>query len=122
MRCNNVSTYIRPGHVLSNEPGFYEGDKFGIRIENIMMVVKAKTKNNRDSAPFYGFENVTMVPYCRNLLDLALLSGEEKDWVNERNPETSEKIQHLVEDDEVGLALAYPTQNNLGVSGNSVDC
>lgn len=95
---------LRPGNVLSNEPGFYQKDDFGIRIENMMIVVKVKTKNNFGGTPFYGFENVTMVPYCRNLIDLSLLDLDEKSWINARNAETLEKIQDLVSNDELTLA------------------
>ncbi|OAQ99509.1 hypothetical protein LLEC1_01707 [Akanthomyces lecanii] len=94
---------LRPGNVLSNEPGCYQEGDFGIRIENIMIVVEVPTKN-KSSTPYYGFENVTMVPYCRNLMDLSLLSPEEKDWINARNAETLEKTQGLVADDEIALA------------------
>ncbi|OAA80526.1 Peptidase M24, structural domain protein [Akanthomyces lecanii RCEF 1005] len=94
---------LRPGNVLSNEPGCYQDGSFGIRIENIMCVVEVRTKNY-SSTPFYGFENVTMVPYCRNLMDLSFLSPEEKDWINARNAETLEKTQDLVANDEVALA------------------
>ncbi len=68
-----------------------------------MMVVEVTTKN-WSNTPFYGFENVTMVPYCRNLIDMSLLSPEEKDWINARNAETLEKTQNLVANDEIALA------------------
>lgn len=90
--------------MLSNEPGFYQKDDFGIRIENMMVVVTAKTENNFGGTAFYGFENITMVPYCRKLVDLSLLSLDEKSWINARNAETLEKIQDLVSNDELTLA------------------
>ena len=52
---------------VSNEPGYYEDGKFGIRIENIIATV-----NTNDN--FMGFNNLTLVPYCKKLLDMKLLS------------------------------------------------
>ena len=52
--------------VLSNEPGYYEKEKFGIRIENLVYV--KKDKNRRI------FDNLTLVPIEKDLLDLSLLS------------------------------------------------
>ncbi|KAJ6782899.1 hypothetical protein PWT90_04888 [Aphanocladium album] len=100
---------LKPGNVLSNEPGYYEDGNFGIRIENVIVVKEVKTKNNFGGTPYYGFENVTMVPYCNNMMDMSLLTQEEKDWINARNKETLEKTQGLVANDE--LALAFLQRN-----------
>lgn len=71
------------GNVISNEPGYYEDGSFGIRIENIIMVTEAKTKQTFGEKPYLCFEHVTMVPYCRNLIDESLLTRKEKRWLNE---------------------------------------
>lgn len=94
---------LQPGNVLSNEPGFYQDGDFGVRIENLMIVIDAKLKNPENTL-FYGFENITMVPYCRKLMDLSLLSTAEKDWINARNAETVAKTRHLLANDEVALS------------------
>ena len=59
--------------VLSNEPGFYEKGKFGIRIENLIFVKKKKNKLN--------FENLTLAPIDKDLIDYKLLNKEEKDYI-----------------------------------------
>ncbi len=100
---------LKPGNVLSNEPGYYEDGNFGIRIENVIVVKEVKTKNNFGGTPYYGFENVTMVPYCSNMMDKSLLTQEEKDWINAKNQETLEKTQGLLASDE--LALAFLKRN-----------
>ena len=69
---------LSPGNVISNEPGFYVDGSFGIRIENIIMVREAKTKHSFGDKPYLGFEHVTMVPYCRKLIDASLLTDAEK--------------------------------------------
>ena len=69
---NNV--YFKEGMIVSNEPGYYEKDSFGIRIENLIYVKKIKQKNS--------FENLTMAPIDKNLIDLKILNRHEKDWIN----------------------------------------
>ena len=63
------------GMVLSNEPGYYEKEKFGIRIENLIYVKKAKKKTY--------FENLTLVPIEKDLIDKTLLNKNEIRWVND---------------------------------------
>ena len=60
--------------IVSNEPGFYERNKFGIRIENLIYVKKEKTRRY--------FENLTMVPIDKDLIDESILNEDEKIWIN----------------------------------------
>lgn len=90
--------------MLSNEPGYYEDGKYGIRIENIVVVKEIKTKHKFGDKPFLGFEHVTMVPYCRNLIDTKLLTSEEKEWLNAYNAKVVDKTQGYFEGDNVTLA------------------
>ncbi len=102
---------LAPGNVLSNEPGYYEDGKFGIRIENIMMVKEVKTEQCFGDKPYLGFEHVTMVPYCRNLMDTSLLTSDEKDWVNAYNAEILAKTKAFFESDPLTMAwLTRETQ------------
>lgn len=70
---------LRPGMVLSDEPGLYREGKHGIRIENMVAVVP---KMESEYGPFYGFETLTLFPYDRSLIAVDLLSDEELEWVN----------------------------------------
>jgi len=88
------------GNVISNEPGYYEDGNYGIRIENVIMVAEAETKYKFGDKPYLGFEHVTMVPMCRKLIDVGLLSGEEKEWLNSYHREVLEKTGHFFEKDE----------------------
>ena len=63
------------GMVLSNEPGYYEKDKFGIRIENLIILNKSSKKNLK-------FENLTLVPIDKNLIIKELMSMDEIKWLN----------------------------------------
>jgi Xaa-Pro aminopeptidase len=57
-------TPLKVGMTLSNEPGFYLDGKFGIRIEDVVVVKEVKTPNNFGEIGYLGFENLTMVG-CR---------------------------------------------------------
>ena len=66
---------IESGMVISNEPGYYEDGKFGIRIENLITVKKIKKS--------YKFENLTLVPIDKSLVEKKILNKSEIKWVNE---------------------------------------
>ena len=65
---------FKEGMIVSNEPGYYENGKFGIRIENLVAVEKA---NN-----FLKFENLTMAPIDKSLIDKKMLNKNEVNWLN----------------------------------------
>ena len=60
--------------IVSNEPGYYEKGKFGIRIENLVRV----KKNNKN----YSFDNLTMAPIDKSLIIKDNLKKEELKWIN----------------------------------------
>jgi Xaa-Pro aminopeptidase len=60
-RAPSLNVHLKPGMTLSNEPGYYEDEKFGIRIESIVIVREVSTPNNFGGVKFLGFEHVTMV-------------------------------------------------------------
>jgi Xaa-Pro aminopeptidase len=100
-RVQYTEVALSAGNVISNEPGYYEDGKFGIRIENIIIVRETKTKHTFGDKPFLGFEHVTMVPYCRNLIDVGLLTETEKSWLNSYNAEVLEKTRGFFEGDKL---------------------
>ena len=72
---------LKPGMILSNEPGYYKESHFGIRIENLILVVRAPStpKSERE---ILTFETLTLAPIDRNLIAVPLLTIDERDWVN----------------------------------------
>ncbi len=71
---------LREGMILSNEPGYYREGAFGIRIENLLRVIKAPDLgDNRDQ---FAFETLTLCPIDTRLIDLDLLSTQERGWLN----------------------------------------
>ena len=66
---------LKQGMIISNEPGYYEADKFGIRIENLVYTKKRKNK--------LIFENLTLAPIEKDLINFKLLNNKEKKYLNE---------------------------------------
>lgn len=73
-----------PGMIVSNEPGIYFDGKYGIRIENLIVVVEKFTPEQSAThhGPFYGFDDLTLFPYARNLIDKARLSTQEIEQID----------------------------------------
>ncbi len=81
----SISRLARPvaiaeGMVLSDEPGFYLPDHYGIRLENLLLVQDANLPNA--TKPFLRFETLTLAPFDTRLIDPALLDPWEKNWLN----------------------------------------
>ncbi|OSI28543.1 aminopeptidase P family protein [Bradyrhizobium canariense] len=74
------TTPLKRGMILSNEPGYYKTDGFGIRIENLELVVEADIKGAEKS--MNAFETLTLAPIDRRLIDVGMLSKDELDWLN----------------------------------------
>jgi Xaa-Pro aminopeptidase len=74
------TTPLKRGMILSNEPGYYKTDGFGIRIENLELVVEAAIKGAEK--PMNAFETLTLAPIDRRLIDVAMLGKDELDWLN----------------------------------------
>ncbi len=97
---------LEPGMILSNEPGFYREGKYGIRIENLMLVKEAADIKGGE-APMLGFEPLTLAPIDLNLIDKVLLDLEEKTWLNAYHRHVSQTIgPRLPEDVQIWLKTA----------------
>ncbi|EKD77338.1 MAG: hypothetical protein ACD_42C00371G0001 [uncultured bacterium] len=88
---------LKPGMIVSNEPGLYFTGKYGIRIENLCEIIeKIPAKNSlTDNGPFYSMADLTMVPYARKLIDVSLLTPQEIKWIDEYH----QKIVDLLAND-----------------------
>lgn len=73
---------LMPGMIVSNEPGFYKAGEYGIRIENLQYVTPAEEIPGGEIA-MLGFECLTFAPLARGLIDVKLLSKEERKYVND---------------------------------------
>ncbi|XP_032284260.1 xaa-Pro aminopeptidase 2 [Phoca vitulina] len=77
------------GMFTSIEPGYYQDGEFGIRLEDVALVVEAKTKY---PGSYLTFEVVSLVPYDRNLIDVSLLSPEHLQHLNHYHQTIREKV------------------------------
>lgn len=80
-----------PGMICSNEPGYYKAGEFGIRIENLIIVTEASNVPGGE-IPMMGFESITMAPLERELIEVALLTENEREWVNSYHADVFAKI------------------------------
>ena len=86
------SIKIREGMILSNEPGYYQKGKFGIRIENLVFVKKSKNK--------LFFENLTLAPIEKDLINFKLLSSKEKSYLFKYHLDVYSKISKFLNPNE----------------------
>ncbi len=82
---------LQPGMIISNEPGYYKERAFGIRIENLVLVQAAKKPAGGDRA-MLSFETLTWAPIDRRLIEPALLSGEERAWIDDYHATVVQKV------------------------------
>ena len=75
--------------LLSNEPGYYRENHYGIRHENLIAV---KELESTTSGTFYGFETLTLCPFFKELIDKKLLTEAELNWLNAYHKTCEEKI------------------------------
>ena len=83
--------------ILSNEPGYYKAGAWGIRIENLVLVVERPVAGAE--APTLGFETLTFAPIDRRLVDVGLLSADERAWLDGYHAAVAERIGPLVPED-----------------------
>ena len=93
-----VDESLKPGMVISNEPGIYREGEHGIRIENLIMV--RPWADNPGTEDFYSFETLTLCPYERRLIDSSLLDKEEIRWINGYNKTVYKRLSPLLNEEE----------------------
>jgi len=95
----NKTAFVE-GMCVSDEPGYYQDGEFGIRIENVIMCQK-----HPQYANYLMWENLTVAPYCRALINTNLLSPDTKAYIDEFHQKCLQKLAPLLQED--ALALAY---------------
>jgi Xaa-Pro aminopeptidase len=103
---NNVA--LRPGMIVSNEPGYYKTGEYGIRIESLVVVAPVPSPRGGE-VTLYGFETLTLAPIDRTLVDPALLTPAETAWLDAYHARVREAIAPKV-DRETAAWLAQATQ------------
>lgn len=86
---------FKAGMTITNEPGIYVEDKFGIRIENLLLTIE---KEQNAFGKFLAFETLTLCPIDVRPIDFALLTAEEKAWLNNYHDSVRTKLMPLLSD------------------------
>ena len=102
------TTALRRGMILSNEPGYYKAGAYGIRIENLVLVVEAAAVPGAEKA-LNAFETLTLAPIDRRLVVADMLTPDEMDWLDGYHARVAQMLSPLV-DDETRAWLAAATR------------
>jgi Xaa-Pro aminopeptidase len=89
---------LKPGMLVSNEPGYYKEGGYGIRIENVILVTEPEAVKGGDK-PLMGFETLTLAPVDRRLVDPALMTADEMFWLDAYHARVLAEIGHYVDAD-----------------------
>lgn len=92
------TTALQPGMILSNEPGYYKTNAYGIRIENLVAVVEAHELQFSERS-ILCFETLTLVPIDLTLVVSELLTSSEKEWLNTYHLRVRESLLPHVDPD-----------------------
>ena len=88
------TTALQPGMIVSNEPGYYRTGAWGIRIENLVVVVEDEAPSER---PMLRFSTITKAPIDRRLIDPAQLNTAEAAWLDAYHADVRETLSPLVD-------------------------
>lgn len=95
---------FEPGMITSDEPGYYEDGKYGIRIENLLLCEKRKETGY---GTFLGFEHLTCVPIDRDGLEVSLMSEEDLARLNRYHSQVWAKLEPYLEEEEKVWLLGH---------------
>ena len=90
------TTPLKRGMILSNEPGYYKADAYGIRIENLELVIGTEIAGAEK--PMNAFETLTLAPIDRRLIDATMLSPAELDWLNDYHARVRREVRADLDD------------------------
>jgi len=97
---------LRRGMILSNEPGYYKTAAYGIRIENLELVIAAPEPAGAEK-PLNTFEALTLAPIDRRLVDTRMLTAKERHWLDSYHARVNELVAPLLDEERrVWLAAA----------------
>lgn len=92
------TTALEPGHICSNEPGFYLPNEYGIRIENLIL---CKQHMESEYGQFLRFETLSLFPIDLNLIEQSLLTKAEVQWLNDYHERVIEELSPLLKEEEL---------------------
>jgi Xaa-Pro aminopeptidase len=93
---NSLHEPLYVGMFFSDEPGYYEDNNFGIRIENLVTVVEADTPNKFGTLKYLTFQTLTLVPYEPAMIKYDLLTESQLQWLKEYNDRCVSEIGRIL--------------------------
>jgi Xaa-Pro aminopeptidase len=87
---------LRRGMILSNEPGYYKTAAFGIRTENLVLVIAAPEPAGAEK-PLNAFETLTVAPIDRRLIEMRMLTAKERHWIDSYHARVREVLAALLD-------------------------
>lgn len=99
-RRHSQATYLEPGMVISNEPGYYKTGAYGIRIETLVAVIESDA--GQDGRKFLELETLTLSPYDRSLIVADMLTGEERVWIDAYHARVLRELGPLLDAETLG--------------------
>ena len=90
------TTPLKRGMILSNEPGYYKTNAYGIRIENLLLTIAAVSPDGAEKV-LNAFETLTLAPIDRRLIDTRLLTGKERLWVDGYHARVRDALRPLLD-------------------------
>ncbi|KAI0746192.1 Creatinase/aminopeptidase [Earliella scabrosa] len=111
-------TVLVPGHVLTNEPGFYNAGKWGMRLESALVVRRVQASGQFNGDVWLGFERLTCVPIQTKMVREVMLSKEERQWLKDHNRRCLERLEPYLKDDKRALKyLRREAERGIGIAG-----
>jgi Xaa-Pro aminopeptidase len=105
-RCIGVA--LEPGMITTIEPGYYKENEYGLRVENVALVVKDEKRSSAETT-FFTFENLTLCPIDTRLVKKELLTQKETEWLNDYNQKVYKTLAPLLDKKEADW-LKHATQ------------
>jgi Xaa-Pro aminopeptidase len=90
---------LKPGMIVSNEPGYYKSGAYGIRIENLVVVTEAEIAGGERK--MLGFDTITLCPIDRNAIEVSMLTEPERTWLNAYHARVRESLREMLEPPEI---------------------
>ena len=97
IRMNYMPAPLLPGMTVTNEPGIYKSGRYGVRIENTMLIVEDRST---EFGVFCRFEPLTLCPIDMRAIDVQMLTAAEKDWLNDYHKHVLERLSPMLNEEE----------------------
>ena len=97
IRMNHMPTLLEPGMIVTDEPGIYKAGRYGIRIENTLLIVPAQ---ETEFGNFYQFEPLTLCPIDKKAIAIEILTDEELTWLNEYHQMVYDRLCAFLSEEE----------------------